>query len=223
MAYRPARHEPSRAQTGNPVLDSLVSQLAAADAELEERVVSHREIHRGRYMLVEQEEIVRPDGSQSSRDIVVHPGAVVIAALDAEERLLLVVQYRLAAGGALLELPAGTLDVQDGVVEEPEAAARRELEEETGYRPGRLEKLAGYYSAPGFLTEYLSVYLATDLRPAGRDRLDPDEDERIRLIRLPWRDAMAAVEAGVIEDAKSVGAIALLARRLEGHQQPGRA
>jgi ADP-ribose pyrophosphatase len=216
MGYRPARHEPSRAPTGNPVLDSLVSQLAAADTELEERVVSHREIHRGHYMLVEQEEILRPDGSRSLRDIVIHPGAVVIAALDAEERLLLVVQYRLAAGGALLELPAGTLDVHDGVVEEPEVAARRELEEETGYRPGQLEKLAGYYSAPGFLTEYLSVFLATDLRPAGHDRLDPDEDERIRLVRLPWRDALAAVEAGVIEDAKSVSAIALLARRLEG-------
>ena len=78
-----------------------------------------------------------------------------------------------------------------------------------------MERLAGFYSAPGFLTEYLSLFLATDLRPAGEDRLSPDEDERIRTVALDWREAVAAVEAGVIEDAKSVAGILLLARRLE--------
>jgi ADP-ribose pyrophosphatase len=140
---------------------------------------------------------------------------VVIAPLDDRGRLLLVIQYRLAGGGALLELPAGTLDVHDGVIEEPELAAHRELEEETGQRAGRMERLAGYYSAPGFLTEYLTVFLATDLRPAGADRLSPDEDERLRVVAVDWRDAVAAIEAGVIEDSKSVAAILLVARRLE--------
>ena len=158
---------------------------------------------------------MRPDGSESSRDIVVHPGAVVVAPLDAEGRLCLVIQYRLAGGGAMLELPAGTLDVHDGVVEDPESAAHRELEEETGYRAGRMERLGGYYSAPGFLTEYLSLFLATDLRPALEDRLSPDADERIRLVRLHWRDAISAIDAGVIEDSKSIAGILLLARRLE--------
>jgi ADP-ribose pyrophosphatase len=78
-----------------------------------------------------------------------------------------------------------------------------------------MERLAGYYSAPGFLTEYLSLFLATDLRTATRDRLSPDEDERIRLVRLHWRDAIAAIEAGVIEDSKSIAGILLLARNLE--------
>ncbi len=214
MTHRPSSRTPGRAPTGHPTLDRILAELAELDIELEERVTEHSEIYRGRYMLVERAEIVRPDGAQARRDLVVHPGAVVMAALDEEQRLLLVAQYRLAAGGVLLELPAGTLDVHDGVVEDPEAAARRELEEETGYRAGRIEKLGGFYSAPGFLTEYLSLFLATDLEPAGADRREPDEDERLRLFRLPWRDAVAAVEAGLIEDSKSVSGVLLLARRL---------
>jgi ADP-ribose pyrophosphatase len=211
FADRKARH----AHTGRPVLDAIVTELAAADAELEERVVEREDIYRGRYIVLEKDTIVRPDGSESSRDIVVHPGAVVVAPLDAEGQLCLVIQYRLAGGGAMLELPAGTLDVHDGVVEDPESAAHRELEEETGYRAGRMERLGGYYSAPGFLTEYLSLFLATDLRPALEDRLSPDADERIRLVRLHWRDAISAIDAGVIEDSKSIAGILLLARRLE--------
>jgi ADP-ribose pyrophosphatase len=197
------------------VLDAILADLAAADEELEERVVGREEIYRGRYMVLEKDAIVRPDGRDSSRDIVRHPGAVVIAPLDAEGRLLLVIQYRLAGNGAMLELPAGTLDVHQGVVEDPVAAAHRELEEETGCRAGKMERLGGYYSAPGFLTEYLSLFLATDLEPALHDRLSPDEDERIRLVRLHWRDAIAAIEAGIIEDSKSIAGILLLARRLE--------
>ncbi len=78
-----------------------------------------------------------------------------------------------------------------------------------------MELIGGFWSAPGFSTEYLTLYLATDLRPAGEDRLDPDEDENLRLSRLPWRDAVAAVESGVIEDAKSTAGIFWIARRLE--------
>ncbi|MGD0862279.1 MAG: NUDIX hydrolase [Candidatus Limnocylindrales bacterium] len=219
MTDSPARRKPRRGLTGRPALDSILAELARADRELEERIVRREPVYRGHYMTLEKDAIVRPDGSDSSRDIVVHPGAVVVAPLDPQGRLLLVVQYRLAAGGALLELPAGTLDIHDGIPEDPEAAAHRELEEETGYRAGRMELLGGYYSAPGFVTEYLSLFLATELRPAGADRLRPDEDERIRTVALDWREAVTAVQTGVIEDAKSVAAILLLARRLEasGH------
>jgi ADP-ribose pyrophosphatase len=193
----------------------IVDELRAADVELREAVEERQTLHQGRYMNLEVDRIRRDDGSESTRDIVVHPGAVVIAALDSDDRLLFVTQFRLPCDGALLELPAGTLDTHDGAIEDPLLAAHRELEEETGYRAGSMERVGGFWTAPGFSTEYLTLYFATDLRPADEDRLGPDEDENLRLSRLPWREAVAAVEGGVIEDAKSIAGILLLARRLE--------
>jgi ADP-ribose pyrophosphatase len=219
MPDSPARHKPNRAPTGQPVLDSLLDDLRDADVELEERVVDRRPLYTGHYMVFETDRIVRGDGSESVRDIVVHPGAVVVAPLDSDGRLLFVTQFRVPSGGAMLELPAGTLDTHEGTIEDPLVAAHRELEEETGYRAGTMERIGGFWSAPGFSTEYLTLYLATDLRPAGEGRLNPDEDENLRLSRLPWRDAVAAVEGGVIEDAKSVAGILLLARRLEAERR----
>ncbi|MGA3057465.1 MAG: NUDIX hydrolase [Candidatus Limnocylindrales bacterium] len=215
MPDSPARRRPNRAPSGNPILDSLLDELRDADVALEQRLAERRTVHTGRYLTVERDVAVTSDGGRSERDIVVHPGAVVVAPLDADGRLLLVTQYRLPAGGALLELPAGTLDAHGGKVEDPLAAAHRELEEETGYRAGSMERIGGFWSAPGFSTEYLTLYLATDLRPAGPGRLSPDEGESLRLSRLSWRDAVAAVKGGVIEDAKSVAGILWLAGRFE--------
>ena len=218
MSDSPARRTPRRALTHRPVLDELLAELTAADTELAETVIERRTLYRGKYMTFETDRIVRSDGLESARDLVIHPGAVAILPLDEHGRLLCVRQFRVATGGAMLEIPAGTLDVsEDGIVEDPEVAAHRELEEETGYRAGSMERLGGFWSAPGFSTEYLTLYLATDLRPAHENRLGPDEDERLELARVHWRDAIAAVEAGLIEDAKSVAGILWLARRLEGH------
>ena len=215
MPDSPAHHKPNRAASGQALLDSLLDDLRDADIALEERVVDRRPLHTGRYMVFETDRVVRGDGSESVRDIVVHPGAVVVAPLDADGRLLLVTQFRVPCDGAMLELPAGTLDVHAGEIEDPATAAHRELEEETGYRAGKMQRIGGFWSAPGFSTEYLTLFLATDLHPADEGRLSPDEDENLRLSRLHWRDAVAAVEGGVIEDAKSVAGILLLARRLE--------
>jgi len=213
MPDSPARRRPGRKTTGRAVLDSLVARLQKADREFEEKIVSSEEVYRGRFMSLEHDEIERSDGQRSGRDILVHPGAIVVAPVEPDGKLLLVIQYRTAAGGALLELPAGTLDVHDGVTEDPEAAAHRELEEETGRRAGKMERLGGFYSAPGIVTEYLTLFLATDLRPAHDDRLAPDEDEQFDLVELTLDDGVAAVEAGVIEDAKSVAGILWLDRR----------
>lgn len=183
---------------------------------LSERVVASRTIHAGRYLDLRVDTIERLDGSRHEREVIGHPGAVAVIALDEAGRVLLVRQWRLPAGGALLEIPAGTLDRQpDGSIEDHALAAPRELEEETGYRAGSMERLGGFWSAPGFSTEYMTLFLATDLRPAGVGKLGPDDDEDLRLCRLHWRDALAAVEAGLIEDAKSVAGILWLARRLE--------
>lgn len=139
-------------------------------------------------------------------------------ALDHDDRVALVRQWRVAAGSALLEVPAGGLDVSpDGSKEDPDLAAPRELEEETGLRARSWRKLAAFYTAPGFTDEFMHLYLATDLSAAHPDgRLGPDEDERVILEWLPWQDAVAAVERGEIRDAKSIVGLLWLARERTG-------
>jgi ADP-ribose pyrophosphatase len=173
-------------------------------------------LHRGSFVEFRIDTVERTDGSRAIRDFVGHPGAVAIVALDAAGRVALVRQWRLAADDALLEIPAGGLDVAgDGTKEDPEVASRRELEEETGLHAGTWRKLGAFYSAPGFTDELMHLYLATDLAPADPDgRLGPDEDERLILEWRPWRDAVAAVERGEIRDAKSVAGLFWLARVL---------
>jgi ADP-ribose pyrophosphatase len=190
---------------------------SAASSDLTERVVDSRVIHRGHYLTVRVDTIERADGSRAERDIVGHPGAVAVVALDGSDRVLLVRQWRVPAGEVLLELPAGTLDVAeaDGSIEEHAGAAMRELEEETGYRADRWRHLGSFWTAPGFATELMHLYLASDLRPANDDRLGPDEDERLELERLPWQDAVMAAERGEIRDAKSIAGLFWLARLKE--------
>jgi ADP-ribose pyrophosphatase len=184
---------------------------------LAERLVASELLHRGRFLEFRVDTVERADGRRARRDVAVHPGAVAIVAVDPEERVLLVRQYRHPAGRALLEIPAGTLDRDpaSGATEDPDAAARRELEEETGYRAGSWERLTDFWTAPGFATERIFLYLATELTAAGPDRRAPDEDEQLELIRLPWRQAVAAAERGEINDAKSLIGISWLARRME--------
>lgn len=144
---------------------------------------------------------------------------MAILALDEQERVLFVRQWRSPAGRAMLEIPAGTLDFVDrsaGIVEDHALAAPRELEEETGYRAGSWRLLGSFWTAPGFATEDMYLYLATDLRPADENRLGPDEDERLVLERLPWREAVAAATDGRIVDAKSIVGLLWLARLREG-------
>ena len=186
----------------------------AAEADLTERVVNSRVLHRGRYLDFRVDTIERADGSRATRDIVGHPGAVAILAVDGADRVLLVRQYRVPAGAALLEIPAGTLDVDaaTGAIEDPDGAARRELEEETGFRAGRWQKLASFWTAPGFATELMHLYLATELTPAHADRLGPDEDERLELEALPLADAVAKALDGGISDAKSIVGLLMLDR-----------
>jgi 8-oxo-dGTP pyrophosphatase MutT (NUDIX family) len=187
------------------------------DDPLAETLVASEVLHRGRALEFRIDTVERADGRQVRRDVAGHPGAVAVVALDDEGRVLLVRQWRHPAGRALLEIPAGTLDRDPvtGATEDPDVAARRELEEETGCRAGGWELLADFWTAPGFATERMFLYLATGLVPAGEGRLGPDEDEALELVRLPWREAVAAVDRGEIRDAKSLVGLLWLARRLE--------
>jgi ADP-ribose pyrophosphatase len=139
---------------------------------------------------------------------------VAVIAIDPDDRILLVRQYRVAVSELLLEIPAGTLDVaDDGTIEDPDLAARRELEEETGMRAATWRKVARFYTAPGFASELMHLYLATDLAVADGERLGPDEDEHLVLERVPVTDAVAAAERGEFADAKSLVALLWLGRQ----------
>jgi nudix-type nucleoside diphosphatase (YffH/AdpP family) len=136
-------------------------------------------------------------GWQTTREVVEHGEVVAVVPLLEEGDVLLVRQYRLPAGQTLLEVPAGGVD--EG--EKPEEAAQRELGEECGQRAGRLERLGGFYVSPGFCSEFVHVFLATQLRPV---RARPEPDEKIAVVRLPLAQALRLVRQGEIRDGKSI-------------------
>ncbi|RME72378.1 MAG: NUDIX hydrolase, partial [Chloroflexi bacterium] len=142
------------------------------------------------------------DGQVVGREVVVNKGAVVIVPLTAQNEVRLVRQYRAAAEKWLIELPAGGLEAG----EDPDEAAPRELLEETGDRAATWHRLGGFYSAPGILTEYLHLYLATGLTP-GPNNLE--FDEHIEVLTVPWAEAMAMIRRGEIEDAKTIAGLTL--------------
>jgi ADP-ribose pyrophosphatase len=143
---------------------------------------------------------VAPDGKTFARQIIRHPGAVVLLPLLDDGRVVLIRNYRVAAGERLIELPAGTLDPG----EEPLQTARRELAEETGYQARRLELLTTFYSSPGILDERMHLFLATGLTPGPPDL---QEGEDIESLALPWQEAMAMVRGGAIRDGKTLAGL----------------
>jgi ADP-ribose pyrophosphatase len=168
-------------------------------------------VYPGRAFTIRRDTLRMPDAREASFDIVEHVGSVIILPLDADGQLLFVRQYRHAAGLDLLELPAGTLEKD----ESPEASATREVREETGMAAGKLEPMGGFYLAPGYSTEYMHVYLATDLR---YDPLEADADEFLTVERFPLKEALVMFESGEIQDAKSLAAILLARKYLENRK-----
>ncbi len=161
----------------------------------------------GRVFGVVRERIALPSGLEQDLLLVDHPGAVCVAPITDEGRLVLVRQYRHAAGAWLVELPAGRLE--EG--EEPLAAARRELEEETGYIATDWKQVTRFFAAPGFCSEVLTLFVARGLEKVPGGGLEADPDEEIELVE---RTLDEVLHGGEVEDAKTLLAAALL--RLEG-------
>jgi ADP-ribose pyrophosphatase len=178
------------------------------DDHLIEHVLTSEPVYLGKLIKLYVEAVSLPNGETSMREIVRHPGAVAMVPLLPDGDVLLVRQFRLAAGRVLLEIPAGTLHGD----EDPQHAAVRELQEEVGYRPGEMIRLGGQFTAPGYTTEYIHLYLATGLEPSPSEL---DDDEFLDVVRLPFDEVLSRVTTGEIDDSKTISAILLAARHLD--------
>lgn len=174
---------------------------------MKENVLESRMIYRGRVVSLRVDQVQLPDGKTAEREVVEHRGAVAIVPLFNSETVLLIRQYRQAVGEVLLEIPAGTLEPG----ELPDDCALRELQEETGYRAGRLKRLFSQYLAPGYSQEVLHVYLAEELEQATQQT---EEDEMVELVPLPLNAVPALIEQGEIKDAKTIAGLLMTLRRL---------
>jgi len=176
-----------------------------------EKTLSSRLIYEGRAVKLRVDTVRLPNGRETSREIVEHSDCVAIVAIDEKDNVLLVKQFRQPVEKALLEIPAG--GIEPG--EDPVTTVRRELREETGYLPRKVERFGGFYSAPGYCTEYLHLYLATDLIPSP---LSAEDTENIRLIRVSITQIPSLVTSGSICDAKSIAGLLTFLDYRRSHQ-----
>ncbi len=178
----------------------------ADDARHGIRLVDRKQAYKGRVITLLRDTI-EIGGQRLIREIVDHPGSVVIVPGLPRKRILFIRQYRRALGSTLLELPAGTL----GAGEPRLRCAKRELEEETGWRAKRWRRLGDFYPAPGFLSEFMTIFVATEMTAASAH---PEADELLEPVELPITEAIRQIHAGRIRDAKSIIGIWLASRRL---------
>jgi len=183
------------------------------DAHRAERVMETSQPFQGEVLGVRVDQVRMPGGNVAVREVVEHPDSVVVVALDAENNVLLVRQYRHPAEAVLLEAPAGKVSLGEA----PEETAQRELREEVGYRAGWMRSLGSFWVSPGFCTERMHAFLAGDL---AEDRLDPDGDEDIVVERFPLAQVEQMLREGTIEDGKTIAAL-LLALHVHGVERGG--
>jgi ADP-ribose pyrophosphatase len=179
------------------------------------KLSSSKLAYKGRVFDVYADTVQEPNGFVLKRDVIRHSGSVVILAIDesknaADPEVILERQYRHAVGDFLLELPAGRVEQGEALL----AAAKREMIEETGYRAKKWTQLVRYYASPGFLGEWMQIYLARDIRGGVAK---PEADEQIETLRIPLSEAMELVRSNKIRDGKSlVGLLFLDAARRAG-------
>ncbi len=182
-------------------------------------VLSSETVYRGKVFSVTSDEVREPGNVSARRDVVRHNGSVVVLAVDtksqpADPGILLIRQYRHAAGKFLLELPAGRIEPGEEYI----GAAKRELIEETGYRAARWSKHASYYASPGFLSEAMNIVLAEDLTLGDAA---PEEDERIEIRMTPLSEVLRMIHNGEIEDGKTlIGVLLYNSQRQQASPEP---
>ena len=163
----------------------------------QERTIESQRIYEGREVSLRVDAVHLPTGRRTKREVVEHADCVAIVAIDAKHNVVLVRQFRKPVERMLLEIPAGGIELG----EKPVDSAIRELEEETGYRAGKVERLGGFFTSPGFCTEFMHIFLATELKPGRRGA---KEDEVIEVVPTPLRQIPALIASGEICDAKSI-------------------
>ncbi len=176
----------------------------------EEETISSQLVYDGRAVKLRVDTVRMPGGRETSREIVEHSACVAIIAVDADDNVLLVNQFRKPVEKELLEIPAGGIEPGEDVV----ATVRRELREETGYLPRKVERLGGFYSTPGYCTEYLYLYLASDLVPSS---LNAEDTESIELVRVPISQIPGLITSGSICDAKSIAGLLIFLKYRKGN------
>lgn len=174
------------------------------------RVLSSKVVFKGRVFSVYRDDVIEPNGVENVREVIRHNGSVVVLAVDESKNpmdpdLILERQYRHATGQFLLELPAGRVEPGESAL----AAAKREMIEETGYRAKRWTLLTKYFASPGFLGEWMQIYLARDIR-AGIAQ--PEADEQIEIIRMPLSEALSLASSNKIHDGKTLIGLMLFDR-----------
>ncbi|MFQ3549895.1 MAG: NUDIX hydrolase [Armatimonadota bacterium] len=165
--------------------------------ELNEKTIESTIAFSGKLVKLRVDKVVLPNGKEAVREVVEHRGAIAAVPLTADKNVIMVRQYRQAAGQVLLEIPAGTLETN----ESPEKCAERELMEEIGYKPGKLTLMFTSYLAPGYSSELLYTFLAEDL---SENKLKTDADELIDVVCMPLINAIDMIRSGEIKDAKTI-------------------
>ena len=174
----------------------------------EQKTIFSKLIYDGRTVKLRVDTIQMPGGRETTREIVEHRDCVAIVAIDDNDNILLVRQFRKPVEKELLEIPAGGIDAG----EDPVAAVIREMQEETGFLPKKMDRLGGFYSAPGYCTEYLHLYLATDLVPS---QLYAEDTESISRVLLPVSEIPDLLASDKIHDGKTLAGLRIF---LEYHQ-----
>jgi ADP-ribose pyrophosphatase len=179
----------------------------------EEKLLSSEQVYAGKFLNLNVDTVLLPNGRTTKLEIFRHPGASAVVPLKEDGRVVLIRQLRHAAGGFIYEIPAGKLDLR----EDPKNCAARELEEEVGYRAGSLELLTSIWMAPAFTDEIIHIFLGTNLE-VGKQNLD--QDEVLEIVEWPLEEAMARIQDGTIRDAKTIIGLQMVYRRKKYNPQP---